>query len=362
MTPKKTTYYLCSVGDTWREHPLLDALNAYVRVADPRDAAVLIANAAPQSLREFHRVASPKHLRVFLGGEAVVPDFNLFDYAFGFSRLDFGSRYLRISPWVFHRASFQKAGLVHPSRSSALGLSHSQRKAGSSFIYSNRRAHPMRDTLFYHFSSAITVNSLGKHLTNAKSPLAKKPKPPSWLKERVEIENHYRFSLALENARFDGYTSEKLIASLFAGSVPIYWGNPSVGFDFNINRFIVIEDTSDVGNAIKRVLALNEDEALWSGVVSSPWFTEGQRRSHAQDHLKIEAFWKRVFEDGFSASSRRGLGTYPLWYELQQVRAHGSPTRRLSIGLASQKQRVASLLRSTVGKLRLFLLESQAHK
>jgi hypothetical protein len=42
----------------------------------------------------------------------------------------------------------------------------------------------------------------------------------------------YRFALAFENARFDGYVSEKLFDCLYAGAIPVYLGAP------DIDRFV----------------------------------------------------------------------------------------------------------------------------
>ena len=44
----------------------------------------------------------------------------------------------------------------------------------------------------------------------------------------------YAFSLIIENSRSDYYFTEKLMDSFVTGTVPIYWGCPSIGDFFNL--------------------------------------------------------------------------------------------------------------------------------
>jgi len=48
----------------------------------------------------------------------------------------------------------------------------------------------------------------------------------------------YRFSLTIENCREDYYFTEKLIDCFLTGTVPIYWGCPSIGNFFNTKGMI----------------------------------------------------------------------------------------------------------------------------
>ncbi len=42
--------------------------------------------------------------------------------------------------------------------------------------------------------------------------------------DKLATLGRYRFALAFENARFDGYVSEKLFDCLYAGTIPVYLG------------------------------------------------------------------------------------------------------------------------------------------
>ena len=46
--------------------------------------------------------------------------------------------------------------------------------------------------------------------------------------DKMPILKQYRFSICFENAIFGGWITEKIIDSLFAGCIPVYWGAPDV--------------------------------------------------------------------------------------------------------------------------------------
>ena len=63
----------------------------------------------------------------------------------------------------------------------------------------------------------------------------------------------FRFSVIIENSKSDGYFTEKLIDAILCGSIPIYWGDPSVGKYFNLNGFIQCQNLEDLKLAIENV-------------------------------------------------------------------------------------------------------------
>lgn len=56
----------------------------------------------------------------------------------------------------------------------------------------------------------------------------------------------YAFSLIIENSRKDYYFTEKLMDSFVTGTVPIYWGCPSIGDFFNLDGMIIFNDVEDL--------------------------------------------------------------------------------------------------------------------
>jgi hypothetical protein len=60
----------------------------------------------------------------------------------------------------------------------------------------------------------------------------------------------YMFSVTIENCREDYYFTEKLIDCFQTGTVPIYWGCPSIGNFFNTKGMILIENIEDIDNIV----------------------------------------------------------------------------------------------------------------
>lgn len=60
----------------------------------------------------------------------------------------------------------------------------------------------------------------------------------------------YAFSIVIENSKQDYYFSEKLIDSFITGTVPIYWGCPSIGDFFNLDGMLIFNDVDDLLNQI----------------------------------------------------------------------------------------------------------------
>lgn len=67
---------------------------------------------------------------------------------------------------------------------------------------------------------------------------------------KLDALKDYAFSLIIENCKIDYYFSEKLIDSFMTGTVPIYWGCPSIGDFFNLEGMIIFNDIDDLLNKI----------------------------------------------------------------------------------------------------------------
>jgi hypothetical protein len=68
---------------------------------------------------------------------------------------------------------------------------------------------------------------------------------------KLEAFSGYAFSIVIENSKFDYYFTEKLIDSFMTGTVPIYWGCPSIGDFFNLDGMIVFNDVNDLISKLK---------------------------------------------------------------------------------------------------------------
>lgn len=58
--------------------------------------------------------------------------------------------------------------------------------------------------------------------------------------------NDYMFSVAIENAEYSGYFTEKILDCFATGTVPIYLGDPDVGMVFNTDGIIFLNKDFDI--------------------------------------------------------------------------------------------------------------------
>lgn len=61
----------------------------------------------------------------------------------------------------------------------------------------------------------------------------------------------YGYSIIIENSKIDYYFTEKLIDSFMTGTIPIYWGCPSIGNFFNLDGMIIVSDINSLLSEIK---------------------------------------------------------------------------------------------------------------
>ena len=94
----------------------------------------------------------------------------------------------------------------------------------------------------------------------------------------------YAFHIAMENQRRDLHFSEKLINPIMTGTIPIYWGMPSIGDYFDTRGMIImndIEEFPDIYNSLGTELyqemlpyAKNNFETAQQYILSEDWMYE----------------------------------------------------------------------------------------
>lgn len=255
---------------------------------------------------DFRRLYSPNRCVVFYAGECISPDMNIFDYATTFDRdMALSDRIIR-RPIVSFFGGFNKESLNTARKDAASSLRAKVRFCN--FIYSNSKAHPCRDALFYALSKYKRVDSLGRHLKNCDSVDSRDA--VDFEAKSVEMKMPYKFSIAAENAVFRGYTSEKILTSLLARTVPIYWGDPCVELEFNPKTFINANGM-DEESLIKKVQAVDQDDDLWEYMVSQPIMTEAQYECMNADEVKYRCFMEELFTRPLELTLRKPQGFWP---------------------------------------------------
>lgn len=73
---------------------------------------------------------------------------------------------------------------------------------------------------------------------------------------------NYRFSIIVENCKEDYYFSEKLIDCFVTGTIPIYWGCPSIGDFFNTDGMLIFDSMDELDSILN-----NLNEELYSSKI-----------------------------------------------------------------------------------------------
>jgi hypothetical protein len=246
--------------------------------------------------------------RIFFTGEQIAPDWNTCDWAFTFEHSS-NPRHFRLPLWAIY---FDPARLVKPEGfDPAAVVSRKTRFCG--FVVSNPLCET-RNRFFHKLSKYKPVDSGGK-LFNT-------------LGERVADKHAFlsecRFTIAFENESHPGYTTEKLPEAMLADSIPIYWGDPLVGRDFDTTSFLSAHDSASLDDLVDRVVAVEESPELQRQLLSRPWYRDN-RVPVGADAAAILGQFGRIFGSAEEPIARRKslvrtLGLHRLPAEANSIR------------------------------------------
>jgi hypothetical protein len=265
----------------------------------------------PAIFKKFKHLYPKAIITVYYCSEALSVDFNMFDLAVTYDGSFHGQRYAQMLPPEIFFERF-----LRDSENTILNIKEAQEELKSktgfcNFIYSNPKANPYRDQLFHKISEYKKVDSLGRHLNNTgKGGTGYRGHE----KEGIDLKCPYKFSIACENSFFHGYTTEKLLTSLQAHTVPIYWGNPDVELDINPECYINCMKYKTMDEVLLRVKEIDEDDELWCKIVSQPWHFEKQKKEKERRIQEYYAFFDRLFSSDFQTLRYRGDGTISQGY------------------------------------------------
>lgn len=228
-------------------------------------------------------------IRVFFTGEQVCPDFDIADYAIGFERMTFDDRYIRF-PLFALGYSPEKLALVE-SEYQRISFDKFNKREFAVFTYSNSKATSSRDVFYHKLSRLKQVTSPGKHLNNTGFFIANK----------VEFESKFKFSIAFENTSYVGYSTEKILDSFAANTIPIYYGDETIEYDFHPESFINLHKFDNFDEAIEYILTIENDHERLQKMLNHKKF---------KDHVylyqnQLLDFFDNIFGQELSQAKRR---------------------------------------------------------
>jgi hypothetical protein len=223
-----------------------------------------------------------------------MPDMRRCDAAISFRRDISSPRHMRIPNWV-HRMNLSGT----PPRS-LLSAHRPPLQRGDRFclfLYTHRIA--LREAFCRRLAERKPVDAPGRSLNNM-------PAIGGSIGDKLALQKQYRFTIAFENVSSPGYTTEKIVESFCAGSLPIYWGDPLVHQDFNRDALLNLADFPSQDALVEAVLALEEDERGWWDRMQQPVYA-GDRLPDCADDDRIFAFLEPVFDAALGGRRRGAL-------------------------------------------------------
>jgi len=144
------------------------------------------------------------------------------------------------------------------------------------FVVSNP-CQAMRNQAFQWLSTYKPIDSAGRLYNNMGDGLFAGLGGGGGELRKHEFLKDYKFSLSYENAEAPGYTTEKWLHAKAAGCIPIYWGDPKVERDFDMDGCIDARDLKTPAELIEAVKAVDTDASVWLKKMSRPALDEVRR-------------------------------------------------------------------------------------
>ena len=218
--------------------------------------------------------------KIFYTGENIRPDYNKCDYSLSF---DYNSDE-RNYRFPLSAITLYESGIRDKfPKEMDFDKIKSEKTKFCNFIFSNPNAQ-LRNQLFFELSKYKRVDSGGRAHNNI----------GYLVDNKLDFINNYKFTICFENSEYPGYTTEKLVHPKLKDSIPIYWGNPRVGDDWNTKSFINAYDFNNLGDLIEYIKEVDNNDDLYYKILSEKHFTSGDELSNDLQYKNIFTFFDKI--------------------------------------------------------------------
>lgn len=239
-------------------------------------------------------------VRIYYTGECLVPDFNECDYAIGFDRIDFSDRYIRVP--LFQLFKYRKYYEMLKNRGRFAKEDLAKKIDFCNYVVSNSFVKDKRTEIFLELSKYKKVNSGGRFMNNIGGAV----------KDKFAFQQKHKFSIAFENASYDGYATEKIVEAFAAGTIPIYWGDPRIAEDFNEKAFVNCHRYNSWEEVVERVKEIDENDDLYLQMMNEPILKI--------EDSNLESFLYNIFDQSLEKAYRRSQSRWAIAKEQQILR------------------------------------------
>ena len=225
-----------------------------------------------------------KCTRIFYTAENLRPDFLACDYAISF---DYNSnkKHLRLPLYAMYIDNLGTINELTKKLTATEAKKIWDAKTKFCCMVVSNVMSQRRLNFYKKLNNIKKVDSGGKWFNNVGGPV----------KNKMEFIKDYRFVLSFENSSHAGYTTEKLIEPIFANSIPIYWGDPQVGTEFNTGRFIHLSSSKRDDEIIKEIMEIEGNEKRAIDMLMSSTFANNSIPMSIQKENVLN-FFRNIFD------------------------------------------------------------------
>lgn len=262
----------------------------YNVVIDDKDPDLLFFSVDYGRRKERDRYKNHRCKKIFFTGENIRPNFDgednieyprysigKCDFAFTFDYIE-DERNYRFPLWAFFMNWFDRPYNPHRDPAYLVPLNNvlhkntDDKKFFCNFLFQNTSGERLNilDTIQMY----KPVMCAGRLRNNA-PPIGGRGDQ----KEKIDFISQFKFTIAAENSKYDGYTTEKMIHPMSVGSIPIYWGSDRVTEEFNEKAFVNANKLSGQ-ELLDRIIEINEDDELYQSIINEPVFPNNEIPEH----------------------------------------------------------------------------------
>ncbi len=239
-----------------------------------------------------HRLHSG--VRIFVSIEPGLPDFRVCDYSVTCRKVD-DPRHLQLPSYVTCGTAEE---FIKKNDDPGKILAAKTRFCG--FVVSGHHPRKNRNRLdfFQKLSKYKRVDSGGRFMNNMGGPL------PGAQDGKIAFLRTCKFNIAFENSSWPGYTTEKIYHAMAGRCLPIYWGDPLIGEEFNTRSFLNYADFPNEDALIEKIIELDKDDAKYLEYGRQPYFYDDTPNLYF-DHGRLLDFFENIFSTPIVPAARR---------------------------------------------------------
>lgn len=158
------------------------------------------------------------------------------------------------------------------------------------FIYTNPR--PQERIRFFELLSKYKKIDSGGEVLNNLGSTVERDLGCHTLGKLAFLQD-YKFTIAFENSTQPGYVTEKITEPMLVNSVPIYWGCPRVGEEFN-ERSFVNATCRKFQDVVDEIIELDRNDDKYLEMMRQPWFHGNVPNKYCSPNYLCDFFGKVV--------------------------------------------------------------------